>query len=61
MLKGYECVCDSRTLHQKHGFFSGRKTSGLDTRAGFAVYSSFQSKEYLAAQRMRLDNSHTHI
>lgn len=39
----------------------GRAESGMDTRAGFAIYSCFNNREFLAAQRLRYRQMHYHM
>lgn len=39
----------------------GRVESGLDVRAGFAIYSSFNNREFLAAQRLRYRQMYYHM
>eukprot|EP00250_Pteridium_aquilinum_P012631 c20844_g1_i1 orf=387-2228(-) len=39
----------------------GRAEAGMDTRAGFAIYSSFNNREYLSAQRLRHRQMHFHM
>lgn len=39
----------------------GRAASGLDARVGFSIYSSFNNREFLAAQRLRFRQMHYHM
>lgn len=40
---------------------SGKSDSGLDARVGFSIYSSFNNREFLAAQRLRYRQMHYHM